>query len=269
MMAISGWQPPSTFEERLKNILVPPRLYAIIRGYRERRGGEREIRLLPFLVDPARNAVDAGANKGVYSYWMARYARHVFAYEPNPKLFRLLVRGMGRNVTVSPVALSDRNGQAELRVPRTSKGYSNQRASLSAEAVGPDYGALTVDARRLDDEGLADVGFIKVDVEGYEFQMLQGVTETIARDRPILLAEIEEHHTKMLLADAVGRIESSFAYRAYFYLRGRLAPFAEIDPIANHGTPASRADYVYNFLFFPEELQESEFHPELRRLLSA
>ena len=126
-----------------------------------------------------------------------------------------------------------------------------------------------VDARRLDDEALADIDFIKVDVEGYEFQMLQGAAEAITRDRPVLLVEIEERHTKMTLVDAVGRIESSFVYRAYFYPHGCLAPFAALHPVANHSVSASRNDYVSNFIFFPEELPESDFNLGLRRLLGA
>ena len=152
---------------------------------------------------------------------------------------------------------------------RTSKSYSNQRASLSAVAVGPDYGALTSMPAGSTTKRWPTSDFIKVDVEGYEFQMLQGAAEAITRDRPVLLVEIEERHTKMTLVDAVGRIESSFVYRAYFYPHGCLAPFAALHPVANHSVSASRNDYVSNFIFFPEELPESDFNLGLRRLLGA
>jgi len=51
-----------------------------------------EIALLKVLVEPRRNAIDAGANKGVYTHFIAKYARHTYAFEPNPKMFAILGR---------------------------------------------------------------------------------------------------------------------------------------------------------------------------------
>jgi len=70
----------STLGERLKYSLVPGPLYIRYRARKERRRGEKEIALLPFLVDRRRNAIDAGANKGVYTFFIAKYARHTYAY---------------------------------------------------------------------------------------------------------------------------------------------------------------------------------------------
>ena len=175
---------------------------------------------------------------------------------------------MGRKVTVSPAALADQNGKATLRVPWSAKGYSNQRASLSADAVASNFGVVTVETRRLDDEGLSDIGFIKVDVEGFEYEMLKGAAAIIARDRPILLVEIEQIHTKLPIAEAVGRIEAEFAMRAYFYLREQLHPISALDPARHHDRTKPREDYVFNFLFFPAERPEEEFPPGLRALLA-
>ena len=48
--------------------------------------GEPELRLLKGLVDSKRQAIDAGANIGTYSYFLRKYASFVHAYEPNPEL---------------------------------------------------------------------------------------------------------------------------------------------------------------------------------------
>ncbi|MFQ5958887.1 MAG: FkbM family methyltransferase [Alphaproteobacteria bacterium] len=249
---MSGWEPPSVLEERLKNALVPPALYYRFRAHRELRRGERELGLLPYLLDRRRNSVDVGANKGVYTYWLQRYSRHVHAYEPNPKMFRLLEAGAGGNVTVLPVALSNANGRARLRVPQTAKGYSNQGASLNHEKVGATYGEVEVETRRLDDEGLCDVGFIKIDVEGHEFAVLEGARETIARDRPTLLIEIEETHNKMPIEDSLARV-ADLGYDGFALIGGSLKSLAFFDAEAHHRAPARREDYVFNFLFFARE----------------
>ncbi len=107
------------------------RLHQHFRAWREYLRGERELRLLSGLLDPARNSVDIGAHKGVYTYWMQRYSRHVYAFEPNPRMYRVLCAGVRGNVTTSPVALSDISGRSRLRIPKTAKGFSNQGASLN------------------------------------------------------------------------------------------------------------------------------------------
>ena len=249
-----GWEPPSSFEERLANTLIPAPLYWRIRALRERRRGERELALLPFLADARRTSIDVGANKGVYIYWLARYSRHVYAFEPNPKIFRILKAGAGRapGVTVSPVALSDTSGRDVLRVPRNESGYSNQRATLHDGIPGAFYAELEVETRRLDDERIDDVGFIKIDVEGYEFAVLDGAAETIRRDRPVLLIEIEEIHNQIPIETALERV-CSLGYAAFAVIRGALTAIERFSPEANHRAAAKRADYVFNFIFLPLE----------------
>ena len=232
----------ATFEERLKHRLIPGRLYIRYRAAKEWRRGEPEIRLLPELIDRRRNAVDVGANKGTYTYVMARLARRVYAFEPNPKMFAVLRQTIGRNVTALPIALSDRSGSATLRVPYGRKGVSNQGSSLSAAKPMANFIPLPVEAKRLDDLALADIGFIKIDVEGFEQQVLAGAAETIARDRPNLLIEIEEAHTGVPLMQSIEQV-CQFGYAAFFLGEGELRPIAAWDP--------ARYGRVFNFIFKP------------------
>src|ERR1700741_672839 len=50
------------------------------------RFGEPEIRLLRYLVDPRRTAIDIGAAEGIYAFHLQRLARRCVAFEPNPVL---------------------------------------------------------------------------------------------------------------------------------------------------------------------------------------
>jgi FkbM family methyltransferase len=243
------WTPPVTFEERLKELLVPPWLYIRYKAQKELLKGEPEVKLLRFLVDPKRNAVDAGANKGAYTYFLARLARRVFAFEPNPKMFKILRRSMAKNVTASPAALSDRPGSAVLRIPRTRRGgYSNQGGSLSSAKISEDYGSVTVETKRLDDVDLGDVGFIKIDVEGFEQEVIDGAAATIRRCRPTMLIELEERYTKVPIETALRHI-LDLGYCGLFLDRGILRPLEEFDPVTQHRN-ATRG-YVFNFIFLP------------------
>lgn len=236
----------STFEERLKHALIPGRCYIRYRAAKEWWRGEPEIRLLPSLVDRRRNAVDVGANKGTYSYFLARLARQVYAFEPNPKMFAVLGRTAARNVIALPLALSDRSGAATLRVPYGRKGVSNQGSSLSAAKPMEHFIPLAVERRRLDDLGFVDIGFIKIDVEGHEREVLQGAAQIIERDRPTLLIEIEETHTGVPLMQSIEWV-CGLGYDAHFLHAGRLQPVAALDQ-ARHG-------YIFNFVFLPREVR--------------
>ena len=250
-----GWAPPLSWEERLKQIFVPPSLYMAYKTAKERRHGEYEITLVPYLCAPGKISVDAGANVGTWTWVMAQHSKQVHAFEPNPKNIAKLRRNVGRlkNVTIHGVALSDTVGEATLRIPKGSKGYSNQRASLSAVAVSDDqaFATLQVQQKRLDDCGLKDVGFMKIDVEGFELTMLEGARETIARERPTLLIEIEEIHTKNPIVESVQQV-MELGYRCLYLHRGTLTSFAQFDTEAEHSNPSSRKDYVFNFIFMPE-----------------
>ena len=223
--------------------------------------GEREIKLLKFIVDPGRNSVDVGANKGVYAYWLQKYSRQVFAYEPNPANFRYLSCATG-NVTVFNCALSDKNGSARFRIERvpgykpgkSKKGedfwFDDLGGSLNLEKAGSDYAEITVETRRLDDEKLENIGFIKIDVEGHEFEVLNGARETLRENRPVLQIEIEERYNGRPIREAVGEVEA-LGFKAFVFTPMGLKGFSEVDHSKHFDRKNFTDFYVFNFLFFP------------------
>ena len=90
----------------------------LYRAWKARFRGERgEIRALLERLAPGDAAVDVGANKGAYLYWMRRAVGPggaVMAFEPQPGLARYLDAArtcLGwENVSVREVALSDSAG---------------------------------------------------------------------------------------------------------------------------------------------------------------
>jgi len=240
-----------TLEERVKHALIPSGLYIRYKVLKERWSGEPELRLLEMLVDRRRNAVDAGANKGTFTHVLAGLARHVYAFEPNPKMLAVLRQTAARNVSVSAQALADRSGAAEFLIPRDSRGsHSNQGGSLSRVKVRGEHTVVPVQKARLDDLGLQDVGFIKIDVEGGELEVLAGATQLLARDRPVLLIEMEEVHTQTPIELSLAKV-LQFGYRGMFFDRARqsLRLLEDFDPDSMHRSRG--AGYVFNFIFLP------------------
>jgi FkbM family methyltransferase len=248
-----NWEPPWTLGERLKFALVPATVYIRYKVAKERRYGEAEIALLPLLSDRRRVSLDIGANKGLYMWLLKDCSRAVHAFEPNPKMFRFLRRFAGGNISVSPFALSNRNGTTTLRVPRRRRGgYSSQGASLSKVKVADDYMGVEISARRLDDLSITDIGFIKIDVEGFEQAVLDGARKIIANDRPTMLIEMEEAHTKRPIEKAIAAVEA-LGYHGLFLWRGVLRPIEFFDGERHHRAAVCREDYVFNFIFLPKQ----------------
>lgn len=176
--------------------LLPPSLYlAASARLKKRRSlrkkwGETELAILPLIVPADRLAVDIGANNGLYTYFLARIAPRVIAFEPIPVLADFLRRAVASNVSVVEKAVSDQAGSADIHVP-VAKGHPTYNiGSLDAEHNEGPCIQHRVEVTTLDEEGLDDVGFIKIDIEGHELNALKGAEDTIRRDRPTILVEV-------------------------------------------------------------------------------
>ena len=219
-----------------------------------RRFLRQEAHVLPFvepLIDPRKACIDVGANVGFFTEFMARRARQVYAYEPNPDLAFWLRKCRRKNVTPFFAALGAAPGQAVLRVPGE-KGYYHGWATLRPGAYrdqpGLDY---TVPVETLDARSFDDIGFIKIDAEGYEDAVLDGARDLLARAKPNLFIEIEQRHRSSPVAACVERL-AGMGYAAHFIWEGRLHPFADFR-VEIHQDPkfAGTAGYAGDFLFRP------------------
>lgn len=183
-------------------------------GRASRFGGEAELTRLLSLVDPDRLAIDIGAAEGVYAWHLKRLAHKCIAFEPNPVMAKLVRRRLPC-VELHECALSSRAYTARLRipvgnVPLTGLGTIETANDLAEFAVVKN---IDVQSRTLDSFHFRSVGFMKIDVEGHEIDVLRGARETLVRDRPVLLIEIEERHRPNALS-SVARYLSAVGYGA-------------------------------------------------------
>jgi FkbM family methyltransferase len=145
-------------------------------------------------------ALDVGANIGNHSLFFSRYFRTVLAVEPNPVTLNVLRANAalsGADIRVLPLGFADHDGLLTF--------FSNQQGNLGASgfafADGPagnrNGRQIECQVRRGDDvlsELLAEntgprIGLIKLDVEGAELSALRGLTERLARDKPLVIFE--------------------------------------------------------------------------------
>jgi len=179
---------------------------------------EREMDLLDVLCDPQKTGIDIGAKVGMYTYRIRAHCSDVIAFEPNP-LFHNMLRKVfeGKRGHIEPVALSNQQGTAQLRLPFDRKKRMEFGRSTIDNANPLDHDAvhsvdqIEVPTRCLDEYELPRVGFIKIDVEGHELAVLEGAQKTIDAQHPVLLVECNDDHQPQ----GVARLASWLAARDY------------------------------------------------------
>ena len=166
---------------------VPERLLVRLISVAYRRY-EPEIRRLDEVCGRGGTMIDIGGWYGPWTRRLRHRAGQVVVIEPTP-LHEVLRRTLPSGVDVVAAAASDGCGEAELWVPSADAGV---RGVSSLHRRGIHGESIKVPLVRVDDLGLHDVRFIKIDVDGHEVPVLRGAEAVIKRDRPRLLIEVEQ-----------------------------------------------------------------------------
>lgn len=240
--------------------LVPMQIRLIVRVRRWMRdGSDIELLLLPLMKNTG-SFVDIGANRGSWAGPASRIFSEVHAFEPNVQLFRALKLLAPANMKVYRTALSDRSGTATFSVPVLDGHQVDTRGSLNSDAnPGMAEETITVTTATLDSLKLRNVDVIKIDVEGHEEATLKGAMETVRRERPCLIVEIEERHHLGRSETIIGDLMA--AGYAVFFMRGTRIERFQPGTITALQVPGEETQegqekldsYINNFIFVPSE----------------
>ncbi len=132
-------------------------------------------------VRPGSLVVDVGAHMGVHTVWLGAICGcQVVALEPRPQMFEKLRANVRAN-------------RLDVRLIQAAAGSAPGWGSMEDMTLHPGEGRvriITLDSLRLE-----DVALVKIDVEGFEMQVLAGAEETISRSKPLLYVESRDLHT--------------------------------------------------------------------------
>lgn len=157
------------------------------------------------LVPSPRTVVDIGMNVGMNTIEYATFAKAVHGFEPVPETHELAVENirmnkesyskdkewypnasleLTANIDTYNVALGYEEDTLEMAI-MANDGHNR----ILSEDETTNYPTVSVPVHLLDNYNFADVDIIKVDVEGYELNVLRGAVETIKKNRPIVQVE--------------------------------------------------------------------------------
>ena len=176
------------------------------------------------LKPNARTIIDVGANIGMNTIEYATWAKEVHSFEPTPQTYSMLTRTVAlaqaqgnsakgwyptptglADTTVSGAistydcALSSTSGTSKIIIKKDNAGHNyldnlylpTRTGQIRTRPTDPPTETVTL--RTLDSYGFEDVDIIKIDVEGHEFDVVQGAEQTILKYHPVVQLEMVEH----------------------------------------------------------------------------
>ena len=156
-----------------------------------------------------KDAINIGANIGLYSNLLAELIntdKKVLAIEPTPGAFKYLEANIKRNnncnkiITFNGIA-TDVPGLSKINIIEGKEEYSSVGVISHYAVEKEKYISVDIEGDTIDNlvtKFNLQPGIIVIDVEGYEFQVLNGAIETIRKFKPIIISELDDKLLKNL-----------------------------------------------------------------------
>lgn len=151
--------------------------------------------------------LDIGVNHGIFSIPASMLGYKVVGFEPVLENFEGVERAREahglKGFHIYKAALSNENGRKDIYVPECTDNASLNKDAAIANMKGKQYRVENVASIRFDDwidirPEYENIGFIKIDVQGGEYNVIEGMSRFLADAHDIyLLVEYEAHLNKM------------------------------------------------------------------------
>jgi FkbM family methyltransferase len=157
---------------------------------------EREaVLLMEKLMQPNTCFIDIGANTGYYSICASKYSEAVFAFEPSPEHVEEIRKNIelnsNTNIEVIPYALSNENITTTYYYSDAENlGMGGLTAPTNFSGVTAKVATVVLD-EWLAKKRIKNVGLIKMDIEGAEYNALLGMVNMIGERLPMVMIEID------------------------------------------------------------------------------
>lgn len=191
----------------------------------------QQTQLIKKLVKKKHTVLDIGANIGYFTLIMAKHAKRVYAFEPEPRNFQILKKNVElnnlSNVKLYNLAVAETNGNGILHLCENNRGMHRIYPSNWCKE-----GTTDIQTVRIDDI-IQEADFIKMDIEGAELGALKGMTKLLQTCNITLSMEfyppsIEEYGAKSKdLYDFI----TNLGYHIKIPLRDSMS-FEELEKIA-------------------------------------
>ena len=138
------------------------------------------------VCDQKRICIDIGANVGLWACDLVKSFDHVIAFEPVTEFIECFKKNVtGSNYTMHQMARGRAESFIEMNIVQGNTGHTH----IDQSSIGRG----TIPLKTLDSFNLTNVDMIKIDVEGFEGEILAGAMKTIEQNKPVLVIEQQKH----------------------------------------------------------------------------
>lgn len=167
-----------------------PNLFLKLR-FKFKYGVEMEIDFISILGNNKMNAIDVGANVGIYSFEFSKHFKYVYSYEPNLFIFERLRKIKKKNILAYNVGLGNKIETQKLIFPKFIYGLGTFNKIPQKHKI-KDYSTIENKICKFDDFNIKDIGIIKIDTEGFELKVIEGMIRSIEKYRPNIIIEVDK-----------------------------------------------------------------------------
>jgi FkbM family methyltransferase len=181
-----------------KNIIINGKSYEVVSDdiYLSQMGTEFEphmVSLFKKLISKTDNIVDVGANIGLISILFSEIANKVMSFEASTTTYEILMKNVQQNnlnnVTAINFGLGDENAKTTITF-----NANNRSGGFVSDKLRPTDGHITeqIQLKKLDDiwDFNERCNFIKLDVEGFEGNVISGAKNVLNTFKPIVVLEL-------------------------------------------------------------------------------
>lgn len=192
--------------------------------------------------DPKTTFVDVGANIGHISLFVSKNfpSANILAFEPHPETFKILKRNCELN-EVDNINYFENGLGAESTEATIYNNWEVNRGGASITVNTDGDKGHSIDIKALDDVVAAErIGIIKIDVEGFEMEVLKGSQEIIKRDKPVLIIEVSDERSAGCTPLEIYQMIVDFGGYEVYKLKGtkervsKLIKISSIDELPAH-----------------------------------
>jgi FkbM family methyltransferase len=166
-----------------------------------------ELQYLKNFLDTDSIVLDIGCNTGHHSLFFSRYAKHVYAFDPYTKVTDILLQRIRKNniknIDVYSVGLGQTDSEMHYFEPTSieNKGVGSFLKKDGLDTVHTHLLTVKNADNYIKELGIQKVSLIKIDVEGFEYEVLCGLKQTIFKNRPVIFFEFNPENEKFGTAE--------------------------------------------------------------------
>ena len=224
-----------------------------------RTGEKKFIRL---IKDEINLSLDIGANVGNYTKLILQEtSSKVISFEPLPDAYReleVLKKEFRERLEIFNIAISNENKKQELyfgnkKSEKASLMNNLEKLSFVEET---NINKISVEVKKLDD--LKDIlnneiiDFIKIDTEGYEFEVLDGAKNLLKEHQPKFI-QIEFNWHQLLKGQTLYKLSSMIDFSDIFRILPNGNGLIQIDP----SRPENNIYHLSNYVFIRKDISKN------------